>query len=201
MTARLLQIRSRWTVSVLGLLAAVLAVTGCHDPMMDQPRYEPYEPSDLFEDGRSARMHEAGTIPRGYREDDLHLNAGLLDGKPAEVFPMPVDDDMVRRGRDRYDIFCAPCHDRAGYGRGIVVRRGFRVPPSLHDERLRTAPPGHFVDVMTKGFGAMPSYARQVPPKDRWAIAAYVRALQLSQRTDIASLPAAESRRVKEILR
>jgi mono/diheme cytochrome c family protein len=149
--------------------------------MHDQPKYEPLEATTFFDDGMSARPPVPGTVARGSLGGDELFLTGKVGGQPAPVFPYPVTREMVDRGQERYDIFCAPCHDRVGTGRGMVVRRGYREPPSLHIERLRAAPPGHFFDVITNGFGAMPDYRAQIPPADRWAIVAYVRALQLSQ--------------------
>src|SRR5436190_18632859 len=155
--------------------------------MAEQPRCEPLGTSALFVDGKCAREPVAGTVPRGGARDPL---AGV-DPK-AERLPVPVTRDVLARGRERFDIYCSPCHDRVGTGRGMIVRRGYREPPSLHVERLRQAPAGHFFDVMTSGFGAMPAYAHQVAVRDRWAIVAYIRALQRSQRATLADVPAAE---------
>src|SRR5262249_15239466 len=127
---------------------------------------------------------------------DEFFYTGKIAGKEADVFPYPVTEAMFRRGRERFDIYCAPCHDRAGRGEGLVVRRGFRPPPSLHIDRLRQAAAGHFFDVMTHGVGAMQGYAEQVPPEDRWAIAAYIRALQLSQHANLSDVPENERRRL-----
>jgi hypothetical protein len=164
--------------------------------MMDQPRHEPLEASPFFPDGRAARPLVPGTVPRGHLQDDPLLETGWIDGKPAEVFPFPVTAKVLERGRERYGIFCTPCHDRAGYGRGMIVQRGFRAPSSFHIDRLREIPAGHFVDVITRGFGAMPSYKNRIPPSDRWAITAYVRALQLSQQAPLSDVPEAERRRL-----
>ncbi len=120
-------------------------------------------------------------LPRGQLREDTHLYEGKVGGKPAETFPFPIDLKTLQRGQQRYNIYCTPCHDRVGNGDGMVVRRGFRRPPSYHIERLRQAPPGYLYDVITNGFGAMQDYAAQIPVRDRWAIVAYVRALQLSQ--------------------
>ncbi len=159
-----------------------------------QPRYNPYDPSDFFGDGQSARLPVAGTVPRG----DLTLGpnellyTGKLNGQPSEVFPYAVTKEMVQRGRERFNVFCSPCHGFAGDGDGMIVQRGFRRPPSLHDDRLRTAAVGHYFDVITNGFGVMYPYGYRVPPADRWAIIAYVRALQLSRQAPVADLPDAE---------
>jgi mono/diheme cytochrome c family protein len=121
---------------------------------------------------------------------DTHFYTGKVDGNLVETLPFPVTRTLLERGHERYEIYCAPCHDRVGSGQGMVVRRGFRRPPSLHIDRLREAPIGHFFDVISNGFGAMPDYAAQIPPRDRWAIAAYIRALQLSQHATLADVPA-----------
>ena len=172
-------------------LAAVL-LAGCQQKMADQPRYKPLAKSEFFGDDRSARPAVEGTVARGALQDDELFNTGKIDGKVAEVFPFPETEAVFQRGRERFNIYCSPCHDRTGSGIGLVVRRGFRAPPSLHTDRLRQAPPGHFFEIMTHGIGAMPDYAEQVPPGDRWAIAAYIRALQLSQHAPAADLASAQ---------
>jgi mono/diheme cytochrome c family protein len=131
-----------------------------------------------------------GTVARGQLPDDSLLIGGTENGRVAERFPFPVTREVLARGRDRFEIFCAPCHGRTGYGDGMVVRRGFLPPPSFHTDQLRQAPVGHIFQVATNGLGAMPAYAQQVPARDRWAIAAYVKALQLSQHVDASRLPA-----------
>jgi mono/diheme cytochrome c family protein len=157
--------------------------------MHDQPKYTPYKPSDFFADERSARPLVEGTIARGSLQDDELLYAGRVGGQPATVFPFAIDEAAMRRGRERYNIYCSPCHGLSGEGDGMVVQRGYRRPPSFHDDRLRQAPPGHIFDIVTNGFGAMPDYAAQIPVRDRWLIAAYLRALQLSQHAPAAELP------------
>jgi mono/diheme cytochrome c family protein len=158
--------------------------------MHDQPRYKPLAESGFFGDSRSARPLLPDTIARGHLKDDALLWTGVEGGKLAERFPFPLDAGVLRRGAERYGVFCTPCHGALGRGDGMVVRRGYRRPPSFHLDRLRQAPPGHYFDVMTKGFGAMPDYAEQTPVRDRWAIAAYIRALQLSQNATVADVPA-----------
>ena len=158
--------------------------------MHDAPRYEPLESSTFFADGSASRQPVADTVARGQLHLDRHLYEGVVDGRPAEVFTMPVTADVMARGRERVDVFCSPCHGRTGAGNGMIVQRGFRNPPSFHEERLRNAPVGYFFDVMTHGFGAMQDYAAQVPVADRWAIVAYIRALQLSQRATVNEVPA-----------
>jgi mono/diheme cytochrome c family protein len=165
--------------------------------MHDQPKYMPMQESTFFADVRSARAPVAGTVARGQLRDDELLYTGKVNGQPATVFPFPVDETVMTRGRERFDIFCAPCHSRTGQGDGMVVLRGYRRPPSLHQDRLREAPPGHFFDVITNGFGAMPEYATQVKAEDRWAIAAYVRALQLSGHATLADVPPGERDKIQ----
>jgi mono/diheme cytochrome c family protein len=174
----------------LALAFACLTLAACRQDMHDAPRYEPLEASTFFANGASERMPVANTVARGQLNEDRHLYEGVVDGKPAETFPMPVTAAVVSRGQERYNVFCAPCHGRTGVGNGMIVQRGFRQPPSFQDDRLRNAPVGYFFDVMTHGFGAMQDYSAQVPVADRWAIAAYIRALQLSQRTPVDEVPA-----------
>lgn len=165
--------------------------------MHDQPKYIPLRQSTFFGDERSARPVVAGTVARGQLRDDSLLFTGKVDGEEAAIFPFAIDESRLRRGRERYDIYCSPCHARTGEGEGMVVRRGYRRPPSLHVDRLRTVAVGHFFDVMTNGFGAMPDYATQVAAEDRWAIAAYIRALQLSAHASLADVPAGERARLE----
>ncbi len=157
--------------------------------MYDQPKYEPMEASSFFADGLSSRQQVRGTVARGQLRLDTHFYTGKVNGELAETFPVAVTREVLMRGRERYDIFCSPCHDRAGTGNGMVVQRGLRQPPSFHIDRLREAPVGYYFDVMTSGYGAMYSYASRIIPEDRWAIAAYVRALQLSQNATLEDVP------------
>jgi len=183
-------LRSHLLLRALGVVVVSLALAGCRQDMHDAPRYEPLEASTFFTDGRSSRMLVANTVPRGLLREDTHLNEGKIDGKLATTFPMPVTAEVMARGQERFNVFCSPCHGRTGGGNGMVVQRGFRAPPSYHEDRLRNAPVGYFFDVMTNGFGAMQDYSAQVPVADRWAIAAYIRALQFSQRATIDDVPA-----------
>jgi mono/diheme cytochrome c family protein len=171
------------------LALAALGLAGCRQDMHDAPRYKPLAASDFFANGSSARPLPAGTVARGFlREDALLYTGRTAEGSLTSELPMPVTRELLVRGHERFDIFCAPCHGKLGDGRGMVVQRGFKPPSSYHVERLRQAPIGYLFDVMTNGFGVMPGYAPQVPAEDRWAIAAYVRALQLSQHYDAAKL-------------
>ena len=171
----------------MGLL--VLAV-GCRQDMHDQPKYIPLRPSTFFDDGRSARPLPAGTVARGHLDADTAFYTGKnADGKYVDAFPFPITKEVLQRGQDRFNIYCTPCHDRLGTGNGMVVRRGFRHPPSYHIDRLRNAPNGYIFDVITNGFGAMQDYSAQVSPADRWAIVAYERALQLSENATLNDVP------------
>ena len=185
----------------VAVLAMSVALAACRQYMHDAPRYEALEASPFFGNGASARTLVANTVPRGYlREDDL-LYTGKVAGQFTNTFPMAVTADVMARGRERYNVFCSPCHDRAGTGRGMIVQRGYTQPSSYHIDRLRNAPAGYFYDVITRGFGVMPSYAAQVPPGDRWAIVAYIRALQLSQSARLGALSPAERARVEQAWR
>lgn len=187
----------RSAVRVLATFGLATAL-GCHPEMRDQPRAEPLETSDFFADGMASRPRVAGTVARGHLDEDQVLVTGRSGDRFAETFPLPVTRDVLVRGRQRYNIYCSPCHGQVGDGLGMVVRRGFKQPPSFHIDRLRRAPPGYLFDVMTNGFATMPSYASQVPPADRWAITAYLRALQLSQNANLADVPAAERGRLEQ---
>ena len=180
--------RSARIRTYLFALISLLFIPACQQQMADQPRYKPLAKSNFFGDERSARLLVPGTVAQGELRADEHFYSGKSGGKPVETFPFPITRGVLERGRERFNIYCSPCHDRVGAGQGIVVRRGFRPPPSLHINRLREAPVGHFFDVMTNGLGAMPDYTEQVSPRDRWAIAAYIRALQLSQHAALADL-------------
>lgn len=158
--------------------------------MHDAPSYDPLQATTFFANGSASRLPVANTVARGQLREDTHLNTGKVDGQLVNEFPMPVTAQVMARGRERFTVFCSPCHGATGEGNGMIVQRGFRQPPSYHEERLRNAPVGYFFDVMTNGFGAMQDYASQVPVADRWAITAYIRALQLSQRATVADVPA-----------
>lgn len=156
------------------------------------PRYDPMSASSFFPDGRSARPMVPGTVARGHLRVDELLYTGRINGKLANVFPFPITKQDLERGQQRFDIYCTPCHDYTGSGTGMIVRRGFPAPPSYHIARLMNAPVGHFFDVMTNGYGTMFSFAYRVSVKDRWRIAAYIRALQLSQNVNLNEVPPAE---------
>jgi mono/diheme cytochrome c family protein len=171
---------------------AALLLSGCARlDMQDQPKYKYERPSDFFADGRSGRPEVDGTVARGSLNTDVAFYEGKgADGKDIDAFPLVVDKALVERGQAKFDTFCAPCHGRIGNGLGMIVRRGFKQPPSYHIDRLRQAPVGHFYDVITNGYGAMLNYSQQVSVRDRWAIVAYIRALQYSENADITDLSA-----------
>jgi Cytochrome C oxidase, cbb3-type, subunit III len=174
----------------LGMIVALLA--GCRLDMHIQPKYLPEQPTDFFSDGRSERPPVPGTVARGQLRVDELLYSGTENGVESNRFPFPITRADLERGRERFNIYCTPCHDYTGSGHGMIVQRGFPQPPSYHIERLRDAPVGHFFQVMTNGFGAMYSYAARVDPADRWRIAAYIRVLQLSENAKIDDVPEAE---------
>ncbi len=165
--------------------------------MHDQPKYSPLEESSFFPDNTASRPPVAGTVPRGHLRDDELLYQGTLNGQAADVFPFAVDEAVMTRGQDAFNAFCSPCHGRTGRGDGIVVKRGYTRPPDLTDENVRSQPLGHYFNVITNGFGAMPDHAAQVKVRDRWAIAAYLRALQMSASASIADVPPAERSRLE----
>jgi mono/diheme cytochrome c family protein len=178
----------RRSLGALALLAAGLTAAACRQDMHNKGRLKPYEESRFFRDGRLTRPLPAGTVAQGFLREDRPYHTGLAeDGSFLTQNPEPLSAALLERGHERFDIFCSPCHGRIGDGRGMIVQRGFKQPASFHDPRLRETPDGYFFDVMTNGFAQMPSYASQVAPADRWAIVAYLRALQLSQ-----NLPAEE---------
>lgn len=174
------------------LLPTLLLLAGCRQDMHDQPKFKPLAMSDFYSDLRSARPPVEGTVARGQLHEDTYFYTGKMGNSPGDYMPFPVTESVLARGQQRFDIYCAPCHSRLGDGNGMIVQRGFRRPPSYHTERLRKAPLGYFFDVMTNGFGAMPEYASQIPPRDRWNIVAYIRALQLSQNAISADVPAGQ---------
>ena len=193
-------------VLLVGFAVLSLFATGCRRDMQDQPKMKPFRSSSFFRDGLSGRQPVAGTVARGYLRENTALFTGKKSGVSAssatpsstasaqnaypddvDTFPFAVNEDIVKRGQERYNIFCSVCHGKTGNGDGMIVRRGYRRAASFNDDRLRQAPVGHFFDAITNGWGAMPAYAPQIPVQDRWAIIAYIRALQLSQQTAAAA--------------
>jgi cytochrome c553 len=176
------------------LLSAVslFSLAGCRADMQNQPYQRPLVESDFYADKRAARPLVEGTVARGNERADTYFYTGKMGSEDGNFMPFPVTADVMQRGQQRFNIYCAPCHGETGDGNGMIVQRGFKRPPSYHNDRLRTAPIGYFFDVMTNGFGVMLDYSQQVKPEDRWAIAAYIRALQLSQGATRADVPAGQ---------
>jgi mono/diheme cytochrome c family protein len=185
------------TLLGLALTGCLLSSAGCRQNMHNQHKLEPYEANNFFDDGQGARPIPAHTVARGdLREGSTYTGLDAAN-KPVAEMPFPVTREILVRGQERFNVFCSPCHGRLGDGRGMIVRRGYKQPTSFHDPRLRASQVGYFFSVMTDGFGVMPSYAPQIPVHDRWAIAAYVRALQYSQNARLADLPADVRQRVE----
>ena len=174
-------------VAALGLL---MLLTACRQDMQDQPRYKALAGTSFFADGRSARPMVEGTVARGHLRIDEARYTGKIAGEDVDQFPIPIAKEDIERGQTRFNAYCTPCHGRLGDGNGMVVLRGFRQPPSYYSDRLVHAPVGHFFDVISNGFGAMPSYASRVQSDDRWRIVAYIRALQLSESASLNDVPA-----------
>jgi mono/diheme cytochrome c family protein len=184
-----------WSPAILALVALV----GCHRDMYDQPRLEPLEKNTFFDDGRSSRPLVEGVVEYGAIPPDSVILTGKVNGQLTDELPpeFQLDAALLKRGEQRFNIFCSNCHGLSGDGDGMIVLRGYRKPPTYHSERLRGTPIGHFFDVATNGFGVMPSYASQIPVNDRWAIAAYIRALQLTQYAKLDDLPEAERQQLE----
>jgi Cytochrome C oxidase, cbb3-type, subunit III len=185
-------------MAIASIALAGVILPGCRLDMHIQPKYLPYDPSNFFDDGRSERQPVPGTVARGHLHLDELLYTGKENGVLSNRFPFPITRADLERGRERFSIYCTPCHDYTGSGHGMIVQRGFPPPPSYHIDRLRNAPAGHFLDVMTNGFGSMYSYASRVSPEDRWRIAAYIRALQLAQHASITDVPESERSELAE---
>jgi mono/diheme cytochrome c family protein len=169
---------------------ALAATIGCRQDMHDQPKFFPQRGTTFYADGRSVRPQVANTVARAQAHPDSYFATGMVDGKEGDGLPFPVTAQVLARGQERYNIYCTPCHSRVGNGEGMIVERGYSKAGNFHTARLRTAPLGHFFHVITNGYGSMPDYASQVTPADRWAIVAYIRALQLSQNAQQADVPA-----------
>ena len=190
-----------FNLNFLLLLIALSVLSACRLDMHTQPKYKPLEQSSFFDDGRSSRPLLAGTVARGHLNDDEQLYTGKSGDEPVATFPFQINERDLRRGQERFNIYCSPCHDRTGKGEGMVVKRGLRGPPSYHIDRLREAPAGYFFDVITNGFGAMNDYAAQIEPADRWRIVAYIRVLQRSQHATMADVPADQRAQLAEAAR
>lgn len=164
-----------------GALGAALMLAGCRQDMQNQPKFIPQRGTSFYADGRSVRPQVENTVARNQMDEDAYLYTGIENGKEGDGLPIPLNATTLQRGQERYNIYCTPCHSRVGNGEGMIVQRGYRPAGNFHTDRMRNAPLGHFFAVMTNGYGAMPDYSAQLTPEDRWAVAAYIRALQLSQ--------------------
>ncbi|MGH7950880.1 MAG: c-type cytochrome [Limisphaerales bacterium] len=191
-------IGNRQSAIIICLISIVFIFTGCRRDMFNQPKSNPLSQSDFFPDGMDSRPIPPHTVARGDLQNDEAFYTGMIGTNLVTTFPMPVTREMIQRGQQCFEINCVPCHGETGDGNGIVVARGFPAPPSYHIARLRAAPVGHFFDVMTRGYGAMYSFASRVTPEDRWAIAAYIRALQLSEHATLADVPAQERAKLED---
>lgn len=197
--ARALLLRCGGLGQLIIILAIAGAAVGCRRDMFQQPFSKPLEPSDFFQDNHMAsRPLVPHTVARGHLNADEPFYTGKIGTNLVETFPFPITRQVLKRGRERFDIYCSPCHGRTGEGNGMIVQRGFPPPPSYHIDRLRKAPVGHFFDVMTQGYGIMYSYASRVEPADRWAIAAYIRVLQKSRDAKPDEVPSQERARLEE---
>ncbi len=176
-------------VAAMGAMAATLVLAGCRQDMHDQPKFFPQRGTTLYADGRSVRPQVENTVGRSQLHQDSYFYTGLVDGREADGLPFPVTARVLARGQERYNIYCTPCHSRVGNGEGMIVERGYAKAGDFHTARLEQAPLGHFFHVISNGHGAMPDYSAQVAPADRWAIVAYIRALQLSQKATQADVP------------
>lgn len=177
---------------LLGAVSGLMFVAGCRQDMQDEPKFFPQRGTTFYPDGRSARPQVEGTIARGQLHEDSYFYTGMVAGKEGDMMPFPVTMDVLQRGQERFNIYCSACHSRVGNGAGMIVDRGYKPAGNFHDARLMAAPLGHFFNVMSNGYGAMPDYAAQLTPADRWAVAAYIRALQLSQSATTADVAAGQ---------
>ena len=183
-----MKLRTSWLGLSMAALS-LLAASGCRQDMHNQPKYRGLRGTAFFADGGSARPLIEGTVARGTLQEDEAFFTGKAGTALVKELPFAVDETVLTRGQERYNIYCSPCHDATGGGNGMVVQRGYKRPPSLHEDRLRNADAGYFFDVITNGFGAMPDYRVQVAARDRWAVVAYIRALQLSQNAAPGDVP------------
>lgn len=205
MKNKFIRISHVWLIGLMGI-----AFTGCHTDMWVQPKTGPLDESTFYGDGKSARPLPAGTVARGHlRNDDVFFSGFEADPnsptghKLTNTLPVPLTKSLLLRGQERFQIYCTPCHGQLGDGNGMIANRGFKLKrpvASYHTDRLRNMPVGHFYQVITNGYGAMYSYASRVEPQDRWAIAAYIRALQLSQNVAPSQLSAEDQQKLKEDL-
>src|SRR5579859_3723911 len=192
--------RAEVGIAMRAIFAAcmMLAFAGCRQDMHNQPKYVPYRSSEFFKDGLSERQQVVGTVARGELHENTYLYSGKVGVKEGDQFPFPITQAVMERGRERYDIYCSPCHSRVGDGNGMIVKRGYRQAGNFHSQRSLDQPVGHYYNVITNGWGAMPEFASQIEPADRWAIAAYIRALQYAQSGSMADVPTDQRGELKD---
>ncbi len=190
--ANTLPVRLKNTLAAAGLMAVALSAAGCRQDMHNQPKFYPQRSTTFYPDGRSVRPQVEHTVARNELHANDYVHTGMVNGKEGDGMPLPVNMALLERGQEEYNVFCTPCHSRVGNGVGMIVQRGYRPAGNFHTDRLRNAPLGHFYSVIVNGYGAMPEYASQIAEQDRWAIVAYVRALQLSQNARPADVPTGE---------
>src|SRR5271154_2712732 len=178
--------------AALGAMAATVLLAGCRQDMQDQPKFFPQRGTDFYADGRSVRPQVENTVARNQLHENSYFATGMVNGKEGDGMPFPATMEVLERGQERYNVYCTPCHSRVGNGIGMIVQRGYSKAGSFHSARLESAPLGHFFHVISNGYGSMPDYSSQIAPADRWAIVAYVKALQLSQKATQADVPAGE---------
>jgi hypothetical protein len=181
--------------AMLSALAVLVFAAGCRQDMQNQPKMIPQRGSDFFADHRGARPQAPGTVARGEFHEDTYFYTGVIQGpngtrEEQDLMPFPVTMTVLKRGQERFNVYCTPCHSRVGNGLGMIVERGFKPAANFHDKVRLAQPVSHYFYVMTHGYGAMPDYSAQLPPADRWAVAAYIRALQLSQAANLQDVPA-----------
>jgi mono/diheme cytochrome c family protein len=176
--------------AAMSAMAATLVLAGCRQDMQDEPKFFPQRGTSFYADGRSVRPQVENTVARSQLRENGYFYTGLVNGKEGDGMPFPATMEVLERGQERYNVYCTPCHSRVGNGIGMIVQRGYMKAGSFHSKRLETAPLGHFFHVISNGYGAMPDYASQITPEDRWALVAYIRALQLSQNATQADVPA-----------
>ncbi|MEO7030326.1 MAG: cytochrome c [Acidobacteriaceae bacterium] len=186
-------------IAALVAFVAMGLLAGCRQDMHDEPKFFPQRGTEFYADGRSVRPQVENTVARGQMHEDSYFYSGLNNGVEGNTYPFPVTMDVLERGQERFNVYCTPCHSRVGNGEGMIVQRGYRPAGNFHTERLRTAPLGHFFSVMTNGYGAMPDYAAQLTPEDRWAVVAYIKALQLSQNATQAEMAGQQVQSLSDI--
>ena len=181
--------KSSARLAMIAAGAALIFTAGCRQDMQNQPKFIPQRGTDFFADGRSARPQVEHTVARGQLREDQYFYTGLMDGKEQDALPFPATMQVLERGQERFNVYCTPCHSRVGNGDGMIVQRGYKPAGNYHDAKRLAQPLSHYFYVMTNGYGAMPDYSVQLPPADRWAVAAYIRALQLSQNAKESDVP------------